>query len=82
MNRFVQKQMGIWRSSSDDDSLDGFYTAKTDPPGTDLGYLQFKNLFFIKKKKFNLIGYLVYLNFQAVNQYQTFQNFYLIIREV
>lgn len=29
--------MGIWRSSSDDDNLDGVYAAKTDPPGTDIG---------------------------------------------
>lgn len=36
-HRFVQKQMGIWRSVRDEQHLDGVYDAKTDPPGKNLG---------------------------------------------
>lgn len=36
-HRFVQKQMGIWRSVRDDQQLEGVYEARTDPIGKDLG---------------------------------------------
>lgn len=36
-HRFVQKQMGIWRSVRDDINLEGVYEAQSVPPGKDLG---------------------------------------------
>lgn len=38
----MQKQMGIWRSTGNDDSeLNGLYTARTEPAGAENGYVIF-----------------------------------------
>lgn len=38
LDRFMQKQMGIWRSTGNDEcELNGLYTARTEPTGAENG---------------------------------------------